>query len=74
MIAFKPNISFLSTEIPGLQLLETLLTWIPADIPIIIDAKRGDIGNTAKMQANFYLIILQMLLLYPYMGSDSVTL
>ena len=46
--AYKPNIAFyeaLGNE--GLDALKQTVKYIPDDIPIIVDAKRGDIGNTA---------------------------
>ena len=46
--AYKPNLAFyeaLGTE--GLAILEKTVKYIPGDIPVIGDAKRGDIGNTA---------------------------
>lgn len=75
VVAFKPNISFFeSFGIDGLRLLEQVMTAVSDDIPIIIDAKRGDIGNTAKMQARFIYDYFKAdaTTLHPYMGSDSV--
>jgi orotidine-5'-phosphate decarboxylase len=43
--AYKPNLAFyeaLGTE--GLAILEKTVKYTPADIPVIGDAKRGDIG------------------------------
>ena len=50
--AFKPNIAFYEAEgIAGLRALETTLSAIPSHIPVILDAKRGDIGTTAVAYA-----------------------
>ncbi|MDZ7729287.1 MAG: orotidine-5'-phosphate decarboxylase [Dehalococcoidia bacterium] len=49
---FKPNIAFYEQYgIPGLRVLEATLEAIPNDIPVICDAKRGDIGSTAEAYA-----------------------
>ena len=49
---FKPNIAFYEQwGIPGLHALEQTLKAIPAGIPVICDAKRGDMGNTAEAYA-----------------------
>jgi len=46
---FKPNIAFYEAFGPeGLRALEASLALIPKDIPVIIDAKRCDIGATAE--------------------------
>jgi orotidine-5'-phosphate decarboxylase len=73
--AFKPNISFFEAMgIEGLELLRDLRQRVPASIPWIIDAKRGDIGNTSAMQAHFLFDVLgaDAVTLHPYMGEDSV--
>ncbi len=74
-IAFKPNISFFEAMgIEGLQLLAALRRRVPSSVPWIIDAKRGDIGNTSRMQARFLFDVLgaDAVTLHPYMGEDSV--
>lgn len=49
---FKPNIAFYEQHgLPGLRALEETLAAIPADIPVIGDVKRGDMGNTAEAYA-----------------------
>ena len=74
-IAYKPNISFFEAlGIDGLKLLERIVKYIPSSHPVIIDAKRGDIGNTSKMQAKFIFDYFgaQAVTLHPYMGDDSL--
>jgi orotidine-5'-phosphate decarboxylase len=48
--------------------------YIPAEIPVIIDAKRGDIGNTAKAYArNFFENFnFDAVTASPYLGFDSL--
>jgi orotidine-5'-phosphate decarboxylase len=50
--AYKPNLAFFEAQgIDGLRALEATLAAVPAHIPVIGDAKRGDIGHTAAMYA-----------------------
>jgi orotidine-5'-phosphate decarboxylase len=52
---YKPNLAFyeaLGEE--GMQALEKTLKIIPSGIPVIADAKRGDIGNTSKAYASSF--------------------
>ena len=75
-IAFKPNISFFEAYgIDGLKSLEAIIKHIDSHVPVILDAKRGDIGNTSKMQAKFLFDYFNAdaSTLHPYMGSDSLS-
>ena len=63
--AVKPNLAFFEAfGSPGLAVLERLRARIPAEVPVIADAKRGDIGSTAARQA---------VALYDALGADAVT-
>merc|ERR1719487_2296952 len=43
--AYKPNVAFFEHfGVEGVRVLERVLALIPADIPVVLDAKRGDIG------------------------------
>ena len=73
--AYKPNLAFyeaLGTE--GLPVLEKIVKHIPGDIPVIGDAKRGDIGNTAKAYARalFSVLGFDAATVNPYLGFDSI--
>jgi len=75
-IAYKPNIAFFEgLGIEGLHLLEMLCKCIPSNTPIVLDAKRGDIGNTSAMQAKFIFNYFgaAATTLHPYMGLDSLS-
>lgn len=75
VIAYKPNISFFEAlGIEGLKLLEKVRKYIPSSVPLVLDAKRGDIGNTAKMQARYLFDYFgaDASTLHPYMGIDSL--
>ena len=72
-IAYKPNLSFFEAlGLDGLKMLQELCESIEA--PIIMDAKRGDIGNTSRMQATyiFKTFNCDAVTVNPYMGEDSV--
>ena len=47
----------------------------PTDLPVLLDAKRGDIGNTAKAYARaaFEVLNVDAITVNPYLGADSVT-
>ena len=75
-VAYKPNIAFYeSMGVSGWNSLQKTLDYIPDNIFIIADAKRGDIGNTSKMYAKAFFENLNVdaVTVSPYMGSDSVT-
>lgn len=73
--AYKPNLAFYEAlGIPGLEALRKTVENIPSHIPAIADAKRGDIGNTARMYARslFSVFGFDAATVNPYMGSDSL--
>jgi len=52
--AFKPNMAYFEAMgIRGLEILEDLLGQMPKEVPVILDAKRSDIGETQKYYAPF---------------------
>ncbi len=73
--AYKPNLAFYEhLGHDGMSLLETIVSRMPKDIPIILDCKRGDIGNTASFyaEAMFEKMNADWVTLSPYMGYDSM--
>lgn len=75
-VAYKPNIAFYEAHgVKGWQSLEKTIAYIPDDIFIVADAKRGDIGNTSKMYARAFFenMDCDAITVAPYMGEDSVT-
>jgi len=74
--AYKPNSAFyeaLGAE--GVACLQKTIEAIPPEIPVILDVKRGDIGNTAKKYAEYCYNYLKVdaVTLNPLMGSDAIT-
>lgn len=77
-VAYKPNAAFYeSLGMVGIAALEKTIAYINEKYPdqfIILDAKRGDIGNTSEMYARsaFEHLKATSITVAPYMGEDSV--
>jgi orotidine-5'-phosphate decarboxylase len=74
--AFKPQIAYFAAHNGGEAQLQRLVAHIGAthpDVPVILDAKRGDIGTTAAQYAveAFDRFGADAVTLNPYMGRDS---
>lgn len=75
-VAYKSNIAFYeSMGVSGWNSLQKTVDYIPDNVLIIADAKRGDIGNTSTMYAKAFFenFNFDAVTVAPYMGSDSVT-
>jgi uridine monophosphate synthetase len=73
--AFKPNSAFFEAFGPqGLLVLQEVIARIPQVIPVILDAKRGDIASTAQAYARaiFTQYGAQAVTLNPYLGHDAL--
>jgi len=73
--AYKPNIAFYEAlGNKGLDALKQTVKYVPDGIPVIVDAKRGDIGNTAKAYARalFDYFNFDATTVNPYLGFDSL--
>lgn len=73
--AFKPNIAFFEAfGAQGISALQEVVASIPIGVPVILDAKRGDIASTAKAyaQAVFQVLGAQAVTVNPYLGYDSL--
>jgi orotidine-5'-phosphate decarboxylase len=73
--AVKPNLAFFEAfGSAGLAALERLRATIPADVPVIADAKRGDIGPTAARQAVALFDVLgaDAVTVNPYLGAEAI--
>ena len=75
---YKPNIAFYEAEgIPGLLQLKKTVEYLQSsypEIPFILDAKRGDIGNTAAKYAKavFEYWNADAVTVFPHLGQDSL--
>lgn len=64
--AVKPNLAFFEAfGSAGMAALERIRMRIPSDIPVVADAKRGDINTTVARQA---------VALFDHLGADAVTI
>jgi orotidine-5'-phosphate decarboxylase len=79
-VSYKPNAAFYEARgIKGLQSLIDTWKYLPTDTLNIIDAKRGDIGNTSDKYATAFFneeasgMSFDAITITPYMGNDSVT-
>ena len=72
---YKPNAAFFEAQgTAGFEELRSLIAGIPADIPVLLDAKRGDVGHTATMYARavFEQLGAGAVTVSPYLGGDAV--
>ena len=73
--AYKPNLAFYEAMgIEGMKALEATRACIPESIPVIGDAKRGDIGATSRAYAKalFDGYGFDAITVSPYLGGDSL--
>lgn len=76
--AYKPNIAFYASHgNKGLNELGKTINYIHdryTGIPVILDAKRGDIGNTANEYAKevFEIFNVDAVTVNPYLGFDAI--
>jgi orotidine 5'-phosphate decarboxylase subfamily 2 len=73
--AIKPNLAFFEAfGSAGMAALERLRASIPSDVPVIADAKRGDIGSTAARQAVALFDVLgaDAITVSPYLGEEAI--
>src|SRR5580658_10482577 len=79
-VSYKPNAAFYESQgVKGLQSLIDTWKYLPKDCFNIIDAKRGDIGNTSDMYAKAFFdeaasgMSFDAITVSPYMGHDTVS-
>lgn len=73
--AYKPNIAFFEAYgAEGIAMLKEVIAHVPAGIPVILDAKRGDIPDTspAYAKAVFEELGAHAVTASPYIGSDGL--
>ncbi len=72
---YKPNIAFYEVwGSAGWDALKATIDYIPKGIPVLLDAKRGDIDSTARAYARavFRELGADAVTLSPYLGRDAV--
>ncbi len=73
--AYKPNMAYFEAMgVPGVTLLEDLLGGMPDEVPVILDCKRSDIGETQRYYARGYFGQwgVDAVTLNPFLGYDSL--
>ena len=73
--AYKPNLAFYERYgSAAMDVLTLTLQAIPEDVPVILDAKRGDVPNTAAAYASalFDSFHADAATVAPYIGLDSI--
>ncbi|MFZ2097349.1 MAG: orotidine-5'-phosphate decarboxylase, partial [Anaerolineales bacterium] len=73
--AFKPNIAFFEAFGPaGIRVLQEVISSIPKPVPVILDAKLGDIASTAEAYARavFKQLGAHAVTINPYLGRDAI--
>jgi orotidine-5'-phosphate decarboxylase len=74
-VAVKPNLAFFEQFGPdGLRVLMKVRSTVPSDRVLLLDGKRGDIGNTAEAYARalFDVFGADAVTVNPLMGEDTV--
>ncbi len=72
---YKPNSAYFEAMGPeGLAMLKRVIGRIPDGVPVILDAKRSDIGETQRRyaQACFEFFEADAVTINPFMGYDSL--
>ena len=73
--AFKPNMAYFEAlGVEGVRVLEELLGRMPPEVPVVLDAKRSDIGETQRYYAQGYFghWNVDAVTLNPFLGYDSL--
>jgi len=73
-LCYKPNVAFYEQHgSEGITALEQTLAAIPDGIPVLLDAKRGDIGSTAEAYAAAAVRLgVDAITLNPYLGKEAI--
>lgn len=74
-LAYKPNSAFFEAFGPqGMEALRRVIRSVPEGIPVILDAKRGDVASTSQAYARACYEVLgaQAVTVNPYLGYDAI--
>lgn len=72
---YKPNAAFFEADgAAGWETLQAVIEAVPADVPVLLDAKRADIGNTTRFYAHaaFERLGAHAITASPYLGADAL--
>ena len=72
---YKPNAAFFEHDgAAGWETLREVIAMVPDGIPVLLDAKRGDVGNTAGFYATavFETLGADAVTANPYLGGDGL--
>lgn len=72
---YKPNAAFFEADgAAGWETLRAVIAAVPADVPVLLDAKRADIGNTTRFYARaaFETLGAHAITANPYLGADAL--
>lgn len=72
---YKPNAAFFEVDgAAGWDALRAVIEAVPGDIPVLLDAKRGDVGHTAEFYARaaFETLGADAVTANPYLGADAL--
>jgi orotidine-5'-phosphate decarboxylase len=73
--AFKPNLAFyMALGLDGLHALKQVRDAVPDDIPVLLDGKLNDMGETARAYARAVFDVMEFdaLTVAPYLGEDAL--
>ena len=73
--AYKPNLGFyVAHGLAGIEALAATRRLIPAEVPVIVDGKVGDIASTAEAYAHGFFGAwgFDALTVNPYLGEDAL--
>jgi orotidine-5'-phosphate decarboxylase len=73
--AVKPNLAFFEAYgSAGIAALERIRATVPSGLPVLLDAKRADIGTTAARQAAalFDALGADAITVNPYLGEEAI--
>lgn len=79
VLAYKPNSAFYEAEgSKGIEQLKQTVEYIQKnypEVPVILDAKRGDIGSTNEGYVKFIFDYLNVdaVTLHPYLGKEAIS-
>ncbi len=74
-LAYKPNAAFFEIwGAAGMEALKQVIQAVPQGVPVVLDAKRGDIASTAQAYARAAFVELgaDALTVNPYLGRDAL--